>query len=314
MPFRHQFNQVSEGWKMVLFGEVKDHELVKKLAIILKKRGVTIESPFLPETGMYQLYVIREEDFKIARDAYETLLGIPKTYELPEAYKMLSTIKMGEVTKLLILTSIVFFLGSLLSTNKDFYSFLYISNRPYPLFEEILNGEIWRIWTPIFIHGGILHILFNLLWLKDLGKVVELYLGWKFFLVFILLTAGLSNLGQYLIAGPKFGGMSGLVYGLLGFIWALKALKPSIPFSLPKSDVVMMIIWFFLCLFGLIGNIANMAHALGLSLGILGALIVVLRIDHKIDWKKGFFFFLSSLFFPAATYFAELIKILLNSH
>lgn len=135
-------------------------------------------------------------------------------------------------------------------------------------FTEILNGEIWRLITPIFLHFGVLHLLFNMLWLNDLGSQVEEFRGRFFLVAFIIVIAILSNIGQYFASGPLFGGMSGIVYGLLGYIWMMGKYDPLSKMGLDRTTVTMMIAWFFLCLTGFIGNVANTAHAVGLLLGV----------------------------------------------
>ena len=75
--------------------------------------------------------------------------------------------------------------------------------------------------------------------------------------VLVLVIAAVSNVGQYLMSGPSFGGMSGVVYGLLGYVWMQGKFNPASGLALHKQTVTLMIIWFFLCLSGLMGNIAN---------------------------------------------------------
>jgi len=113
----------------------------------------------------------------------------------------------------------------------------------------------------------VLHIVFNMLWLKDLGSELERRQGSVYFSVLVLVVAILSNLGQYLLAGPNFGGMSGVVYGLLGYCWIRGRFDPASGLSLNQGVVTMMIIWFVLCWTGLIGNVANWAHTFGLVAG-----------------------------------------------
>jgi len=134
---------------------------------------------------------------------------------------------------------------------------------------EILHGQVWRLVTPIFIHMGFLHILFNMLWLKDLGTVLERHLGNLYYLALILVIAVVSNLGQYFLAGPSFGGMSGVVYGLLGYVWIRDRFDPNSGLSLNQSVVSMMLFWFVLCWTGIIGHVANWAHTFGLASGML---------------------------------------------
>jgi GlpG protein len=133
---------------------------------------------------------------------------------------------------------------------------------------EVRRGQIWRLFTPMFLHFSILHILFNMLWLRDLGSMVEARKGSWRLLLLVLVLAGTSNFGQYLVSGPSFGGMSGVVYGLLGYVWMQGKFNPASRLSLQRQTVTFMIAWFFLCLTGLMGPIANAAHAVGLALGI----------------------------------------------
>lgn len=132
---------------------------------------------------------------------------------------------------------------------------------------EVRHGEVWRLITPIFLHFSVLHILFNMLWLKDLGSMIEGRQNpWLFLALVIVLAAG-SNYAQFLFSGPRFGGMSGVVYGLLGYIWIRGKLDPGSGLFVHPSTVSMMIIWFFFCFTPWAGAIANGAHAAGLVMG-----------------------------------------------
>ncbi len=142
---------------------------------------------------------------------------------------------------------------------------------------DILAGQYWRLITPIFIHFGIMHIVFNSLWLWDLGGAIErTSQTWK--LGALVLGIGLvSNLAQYLYAGPLFGGMSGVVYGLLGYVWAQGRFNPNARLILNQNIMIMMLVWFGLCWTGLLGAIANMAHTVGLIAGLLWGWLEALR-------------------------------------
>jgi GlpG protein len=83
-----------------------------------------------------------------------------------------------------------------------------------------------------------------------------------------LVLGGLSNLAEFLVSGPSFGGMSGVVYGLLGYIWMQGRFNPASRLSLQPQTVTFMIVWFFVCLAGLVGPIANTAHGVGLAVGV----------------------------------------------
>lgn len=137
------------------------------------------------------------------------------------------------------------------------------------------NGEYWRLVTPIFLHFGLFHIAFNGLWLWELGRRIEPLTGSLQMTVSVLLMAIASNLGQYLWSGPSlFGGMSGVVYGLLGYIWVRHKIAPRPILAIPKGLLGFMLFWLFLGMSGFIdlfmtGSIANAAHAIGLVTGML---------------------------------------------
>jgi len=138
---------------------------------------------------------------------------------------------------------------------------------------EIRHGQFWRLFTPIFLHFGILHIFFNMLWLRDLGSMIEAHKSRWLLPALVVVIAGTSNLAQYRLSGPAFGGMSGVNYGLLGYIWMQSRFKPASGLSLQPQVVASAILWFFLCLFNVIQGIANTVHAVGLGVGIAGGLI-----------------------------------------
>jgi GlpG protein len=140
-----------------------------------------------------------------------------------------------------------------------------------PFLPEVRNGQIWRLITPIFIHFTFIHILFNAMVLKDLGTFIEGRFGTLYFGLLVLAFGLLSNIGQSLwyLQGPPipFGGMSGVNYGLLGFLWIRGRFDPRASWQLNKTTVQIMLAWFFLCYTGIFGNVANTAHAVGLVCG-----------------------------------------------
>ena len=137
-----------------------------------------------------------------------------------------------------------------------------------PGLPEAKSGHIWRVITPIFLHFGFMHVIFNLYWLHFLGGGMEGRLGSLKFALFILFTATLSNLGQYIVEGsPSFGGMSGVNYALFGYIWIRGGRDPSFGIQLDQSTITILLIWFAICFTGLVGNIANTAHTMGLVIG-----------------------------------------------
>jgi GlpG protein len=144
-------------------------------------------------------------------------------------------------------------------------------------------GQYWRLVTPVFLHFGWLHIAFNSLWLWELGSRVERVMGHLNMFGLFLVIAIVSNASQYAVGGPSlFGGMSGVVYGLLGFSWVAPLLQPAWHIQPTPTIMLFMVGWLVLCLIGVVevlgfGAIANAAHLGGLVCGaLLGAVFGLL--------------------------------------
>jgi GlpG protein len=139
------------------------------------------------------------------------------------------------------------------------------------------RGEFWRLWTPALLHFGGVHLVFNLLWLWEFGRRVEAQEGVRRLLILLLVVAAVSNVVQYLWAErPVFGGLSGAVYGLLGYLVTAWRRTGWRAYALPAALVVMLVLFLVLMStgvtepFGL--NIANAAHWAGFLAGIVVAL------------------------------------------
>jgi GlpG protein len=158
---------------------------------------------------------------------------------------------------------------SKLGASEQVLDYLFIADPSSGGFDAIASGQIWRLITPIFIHFGLMHIVFNMMWMWDLGKLVEGRRGTLFLGLFVVVDGIASNLMQYAMTqSPFFGGMSGVVYGLLGFVWMQGKYNPNFGYVLNKPTVVMMLAWYVLCWTGLLGPVANWAHTGGLLIGI----------------------------------------------
>ncbi len=151
----------------------------------------------------------------------------------------------------------------------------------YPTFEKIRQGELWRLFTPCLLHGDILHILFNMLWLVVLGRQMEQRIPPLRYVLFILIVGVLSNTAQYLVSGANFIGFSGVLMGMLAFIWVRQKIAAWEGYRVDRGTFLFVLV-FILGLTGiqllsfvlektLMGsfspNIANTAH---LSGGIAG--------------------------------------------
>jgi GlpG protein len=112
-------------------------------------------------------------------------------------------------------------------------------------------------------------------WLHQLGHVVEDKVGGKLYLLSILWISVLSNVGFYLWIGPHFVGMSGVIYGLVGFLWAYQKFSPREFQEFDASTLQFFLLWYMACWLlsaAKILHVANSIHGVGLLAGILFAL------------------------------------------
>jgi GlpG protein len=137
-----------------------------------------------------------------------------------------------------------------------------------PFLHEVLDGQVWRLVTPIFLHFGLPHLVFDMYWLYVLGALIEARRGTLVLLALVLVSAVSSNLGQYLDTGPRFGGMSGVDYALFGYAWMQSRFNPRGGIFIPPYTAFLMLGWLVVCMLGLTGDVANTAHLVGLAVGI----------------------------------------------
>ena len=148
-----------------------------------------------------------------------------------------------------------------------------------PLADSLEAGQWWRLVTPMLIHFGILHLAMNGMWYWELGRRIESRQGSINLIGLTLLFALVSNYTQFVFSGATFfGGLSGVLYGLLGHCWIFQLLAPNPTYRLPRGVLAMMLVWLLVCLSGLVslagfGDIANAAHVSGLLVGCVSGLL-----------------------------------------
>ncbi|QRV24018.1 rhomboid family intramembrane serine protease [Marinomonas foliarum] len=208
---------------------------------------------------------------------------------------ILSQLKLSPVTTILLLLTLL--VAVITQLGGDIKTVGYFSISPfeirnghiyfYDLSEVLSKGEYWRIFTPTLLHFSVLHIVFNTLWIWEVGSKLERILGSIIWSVGVVIIAVLSNVLQYEISGyPLFGGLSGVVYGLIGFAWLLPILNKRWPIIISKQLMLFFIIWLgvgytpFPEMIGL-GSIANTAHTIGLLSGLVLGVVYWLTTKHR---------------------------------
>lgn len=136
--------------------------------------------------------------------------------------KILDIFRETPVTSILILINIIVFIITAIVSK----SILDINTIVLIEFGAKVNylinqGEVWRFITCAFLHGGIMHIAFNMYSLFIVGTAVERIYGWKKYLSIYLFASITSSLLGYVL-GPNMisVGASGAIFGVLGaFLW-----------------------------------------------------------------------------------------------
>ena len=144
----------------------------------------------------------------------------------------------------------------------------------------IENNQWWRLISPIFLHFSFAHLAFNCLWIYILGEKIERIDGSLIFILLVIFAAISSNSLQFFWNGSSlFGGLSGVIYGLIGFCMITEMDSSRDIYDIPPGLYMFMVIWMILGFLGILelfgfGSVANFAHLGGLVSGIIFAMIL----------------------------------------
>lgn len=188
----------------------------------------------------------------------------------------------GPLTFGLIFLCVAFAVYSKLGYDRDVYRRFVLAdpeNANGTFLPEVQAGQYWRLVSPIFIHFGPLHLVFNLIWLFQLGSMIEARRGTLTFALLVLATATGPLIAQYLLSKPGFvGGISGVVYGLAGYVWMLGKYDQTSGVYLDRASIQWLLVWLVVCFTGAVGPVANVAHVAGLIIGMVwGRITALLR-------------------------------------
>lgn len=157
------------------------------------------------------------------------------------------------------------------------------------VFANFGPDDLLRMLSPILLHGGLLHLVFNMMWLWELGPRIERAQSSLKLAAVIVVLGLLSNTVQYLYGGGNnFGGMSGVVYGLFAYIWMWQLFDPRQGLSLPASLIWFMLISLVIMTLLDLRMIANEAHMGGFLAGMLyGAITATISRVLRAGSAKG---------------------------
>ena len=198
----------------------------------------------------------------------------PQTRIVPWSLVRRQLLRSPTITSLILMSSFVT-LGLNTGWGELIFSSLQMS------LSAVLQGQVWRLVTPVFLHFNLMHLVFNMLMLWVFGRQVEARETRRSLITLLLLTAVASNFGQYMSTGGGFGGMSGVVYGVMAFCWQWDRMNPQRPYGFPPALMGFMLFWLLLGYTDMLawagfGHMANSAHLIGLACGLISAFILSL--------------------------------------
>ncbi|KAB0300400.1 rhomboid family intramembrane serine protease GlpG [Vibrio fortis] len=182
-------------------------------------------------------------------------------YHTPSFLSMIKA-KAGPVTLSIMLLCVAIFALQQLGFNQQIFQLLHF---------PALDGQQWQFWrwlSHAVLHFSIMHIAFNILWWWQLGGDIEKKLGGLKLLQIFAISSALSGAGQYWVEGANFGGLSGVVYALVGYLWVVSTKAPQLGLTIPRQIVGFMLIWLVLGYMQPFMAIANTAHLAGLIAGV----------------------------------------------
>ncbi len=185
--------------------------------------------------------------------------------------------------KLLVIINIVVFILTELSGQRNilFSSFGLVPNQVWT------NFKVWQLFTYLFVHGGFLHIFFNMFVLWMFGKDLEIQWGKNKFLLFYFtcgIGAGLMTVLFSINSIVPIVGASGAIYGLLvayGFTYPNRMvyLYGLFPLKVKYMVLGLGVIAFFASLSANQSNVSHITHLSGMIIG-------VLYIYFILNWKN----------------------------
>ena len=274
----------------------------------LKQQG--LRHRIVEESGMQAIYVESSIEVQFIQQSLEKFINGKEIEQSERArssdsaisikriiYSILTAFIQSPITMILIVICLTIAAISSLGAAASRVDFMF-----YPLIDSsslsALIGDInslgvaFGTLAPMFLHFGELHLVFNLLWLWYFGKQLESLQPAGMFIVLVVLTSFVSNTTQYMaIEYNNFGGMSGVVYGLLGYTWIIHSLMPRSYLLINTNMFIFFVLALVLMEVVASSWIATAAHVGGLvsgvAIGIATVLFYRLILNRDVVGKNG---------------------------
>ena len=247
------------------------------------------------ESGQQVIWVEGDQQATLVREALanwpfdeDSSQGNSAAYNLTSLFNpfvflrnLIHAFMRAPVSFALILACLSVALLSLLGTQPQRVAILFYpeldSSGLLPLLASINSPvAILRSLSPMLLHFGELHLVFNMMWLWYFGRQLESVQPRWLVVGLILFCSFVGNTAQYLTSGyNNFGGMSGVIYGLVGYTWIVHSFMPRSNLLINNKMFVVFVIALVAMEFLASSLIASAAHLGGLVAGLVTGVVVV---------------------------------------
>ena len=262
---------------MILLIQLNDPQLAQMLADYLQSRHMPCQLQ-VSETGV-SLWLLDDKQATMAEQEVQRFVREPHharyreaawQQEKPTSWR--STSDSGLQTELMLQAQPLMLLVTVLTVGVFLLYWFAIPVEMLLSFEwPWQRGQVWRLITPVLLHFSVLHLLFNLAWWWYLGGRLEYRYGVGKLAILLFSGALIPNVLQAMVSGAEFGGLSGVTYALIGYLWLReRGSEDQSQVAVSNGLFIFMLCWLvlgFTNLFGL--NTANLAHLGGLLVGLL---------------------------------------------
>ncbi len=150
------------------------------------------------------------------------------------------------------------------------------------------GGQIWRLVIYLFLHGGVLHVLFNMIGLWMFGVELENMWGTKRFVYFYFIAgvgSGILSLFMIFFGDYPIIGASGAIYAILvTYAYYFPNRKVLLFFIIPVPVWLIVLLFIFISLAGFLQMAGGISHITHLG-GVLIAFLYLRYYDHVIAWN-----------------------------
>lgn len=196
---------------------------------------------------------------------------------MPDSFDFSQSPRRTNVNETPLLTGLICGLSILITmaslTPKELSSPLWykIGNFGFLSADKIWDGNYWALFTSVFIHVNLIHLLFNMMWTWKMGELIERTLPPLVYVLFLLGAALAGSAGELLLSGQTGVGMSGVGYAMMGLMWASRGRFPDWNHIATKENLQQFLVWGVICIISTytgMMKVANAAHAAGFLFGL----------------------------------------------